>query len=84
MVPPHLGGLAVRVLSVVLLSVAALFVEALATPMIMGVLDVLATLFTFIAGVVLAAKLGVHSCGNKVRFRRKRCCRPNILLLGSS
>jgi len=26
--------------------------------------DILATLFTFIAGVVLAAKLGVHSCNN--------------------
>jgi hypothetical protein len=31
-------------------------------------LDTLATLFTFIAGVVLAAKLGVHSCSNQVSF----------------
>jgi len=27
-------------------------------------LDALAVVFTFVAGVVLAAKLGVHSCGN--------------------
>lgn len=30
------------------------------------VLDGMAVLWTFIAGVVLAAKLGVHSCGNNV------------------
>jgi hypothetical protein len=29
-------------------------------------LDALAVVFTFVAGVVLAAKLGVHSCGNTV------------------
>jgi hypothetical protein len=31
---------------------------------ILTALDALAAVFTFIAGVVLAAKLGVHSCGN--------------------
>jgi hypothetical protein len=35
---------------------------------ILTALDALAAVFTFIAGVVLAAKLGVHSCGNIVRF----------------
>jgi predicted neutral ceramidase superfamily lipid hydrolase len=29
-------------------------------------LDTLAVIFTFVAGVVLAAKLHVHSCGNSV------------------
>jgi len=43
---------------------AAAFVEGLAIPIVMIVLDGLATLLTFIAGVVLAAKLRVHSCGN--------------------
>ena len=51
---------------VVLYGLAASFVEALAVPMILGVADAIATLFTFIAGVLLAAKLGVHSCGNEV------------------
>jgi len=38
--------------------------ESVAVPLAVMVLDVLAVLFTFIAGVVLAAGLGVHSCGN--------------------
>jgi Membrane-associating domain len=33
---------------------------------ILVALDALAVVFTFIAGVVLAAKLGVHSCSNSV------------------
>lgn len=45
---------------------AAAIMESLAIPIVMIVLDALATVFTFIAGVVLAAKLGVHSCGNEV------------------
>lgn len=44
----------------------AAFMESLAIPMALWVLDGLATLFTFIAGVVLAARLGVHSCNNTV------------------
>ncbi len=51
---------------VLFIGIAALKVDLPA--MILMVLDGLATLFTFIAGVVLAAKLGVHSCGNKVSF----------------
>lgn len=49
----------------VLYGIAALFSEALAYPLILGTMDILATFLTFIAGVVLAAKLGVHSCSNK-------------------
>jgi hypothetical protein len=49
---------------------AAAFVESLAVPVALIVLDGLATIFTFIAGVVLAAKLHVHSCGNLVRTAR--------------
>jgi hypothetical protein len=45
--------------------VVALFIESL--PSIGSlVLDSLAALFTLIAGIVLAAQLGVHSCGNQV------------------
>lgn len=44
----------------------AAFIESLAIPVVLLAMDGVATLFTFIAGVVLAAKLGVHSCGNKV------------------
>jgi len=39
--------------------------DSIAVPMAVMVLDALAALFTFIAGVVLAAGLGVHSCGNE-------------------
>ncbi len=46
---------------------AAAFVESFAVPIILLALDGLATLFSFIAAVVLAAKLGVHSCSNGVR-----------------
>src|SRR6266536_255552 len=51
---------------VLIFGLAAAFVESLAIPVVMWALDGLATIFTFIAGVVLAAKLGVHSCGNHV------------------
>jgi len=49
---------------VILFGFAAAFMGLSAAGLIMVVLDVLATVFTFIAGVVLAAKLHVHSCGN--------------------
>jgi hypothetical protein len=51
---------------VVLFGFAAAFVEALAMPIVLLVLDGLAVVFSFIAGVVLAAKLGAHSCTNQV------------------
>ncbi|KAH8599154.1 marvel domain-containing protein [Bisporella sp. PMI_857] len=40
-------------------------VREVALPIALLAIDGLALLFNFIAGVVLAAKLGVHSCGNK-------------------
>jgi len=51
-------------LLVVLYGFAAAFVESLAIPIALAAADALATIFSFIAGVVLAAKLHVHSCGN--------------------
>jgi len=50
---------------VVLYGLLAAFMESLAIPVLLMALDGFATLFTFIAGVVLAAFLHVHSCGNK-------------------
>lgn len=49
---------------VLLLGFAAAWMEQ--SNIILVALDALAMLFTFVAGVVLAAKLGVHSCGNSV------------------
>lgn len=51
---------------------AAAFVEAIAIPVVLLILDGLATIFTFIAGVVLAAKLGgAHSCNNRAYLDSK-------------
>jgi len=49
---------------VLLYGLAAAFIEGLAITIVLAAMDVLAVLFTFIAGLVLAAKLGVHSCNN--------------------
>ncbi|KAF4631305.1 hypothetical protein G7Y89_g6831 [Cudoniella acicularis] len=49
---------------VLLYGLGAAFVESLANTIVLAVMDGLATVFTFIAGVVLAARLHVHSCGN--------------------
>jgi hypothetical protein len=51
---------------VVLYGLIAAFVESLAIPFVLIALDTLATLFTLIAGIVLAARLRVHSCTNFV------------------
>jgi hypothetical protein len=51
---------------VLFFGLAAAFVESLAVPVVLMALDALAAMFTFIAGVVLAAKLGVHSCSRSV------------------
>lgn len=51
---------------VVLFGLAGVFIEALAMPLILLITDGIATLLTFIAGVVLAAKLGAHSCSSEV------------------
>lgn len=57
---------------VILFGFAASFLESLAIPMVLLVVDGLATFFTFVAAVVLSAKLGVHSCGNQVRSPKLR------------
>jgi hypothetical protein len=50
-----------------LFGLAAIFVESIAFPIALVVLDSLAVVFNFIAGVVLAAKLdGARSCNNPV------------------
>jgi hypothetical protein len=46
---------------------AASFVTSIAFPIVLLALDGLATLFTFIAAVVLAAKLTAVNCANIVR-----------------
>lgn len=54
---------------VLLYGVGAAFVDSLAIPVALMALDAISTLLTFIAGVVLAAKLGVHSCGHQVHIQ---------------
>lgn len=51
---------------VLLYGLVAAFIESLAWPFVLIILDGLATLFTFVAAVVLAARLHVHSCTNVV------------------
>ncbi|KAM3079381.1 hypothetical protein ACMFMG_005813 [Clarireedia jacksonii] len=50
---------------VLLYGAAASFVEALAVPIVIIVMDALATLFTLLAGIILAGYLNVHSCSNR-------------------
>jgi len=57
---------------VVLYGFTAAFVESLAIPIALMAADGLAAIFSFIAGVALAAKLHVHSCGNAVSIGRIR------------
>lgn len=49
----------------VIYTLTASFIEALAIPIALIIIDTILVIFTFIAAVLLAAKLGVHSCGNK-------------------
>lgn len=49
---------------VLLYGIAASIVESLNIPIVLMIGDALLALFTLIAGIVLAAKLHVHSCGN--------------------
>jgi len=49
---------------VLIIGALAAFVEAFNIPVVLMVADGLAAVFTFIAGVLLAAKLGAHSCSN--------------------
>lgn len=62
---------------VLLFGAAAAFITSLAIPVVMIALDAIATLLTFIAGVVLAARLGVHSCNNSVSY--ESLLRPHAL-----
>ena len=52
--------------------IGAAIIEALAWPLVMLALDALNTLFFLIGGIALAAKLGVHSCGNHVSWTTMR------------
>jgi hypothetical protein len=52
---------------VILYGLAAAFFDGLAIPVVMYILDGLAMVFSFVGGIVVAAKLHVHSCGNFVR-----------------
>jgi len=49
---------------VILYGLAAAFFDGLAIPVVMYILDGLAMVFSMVGGIVLAAKLHVHSCGN--------------------
>jgi len=49
---------------VLLYGLVAAFMEAFNIPIVSMILDGLAAIFTLIAGIVLAAKLGAHSCSN--------------------
>ena len=60
---------------VVLYGLVAAFVESLAIPVVLLVLDGLGILFTFIAAIVLPAKLHVHSCNNAVS---QLCCPTRV------
>ncbi|CAL3972785.1 hypothetical protein PZA11_004189 [Diplocarpon coronariae] len=53
----------------VLYGIAAIFFESLAFGFVGPSIDAVLAIFTFIAGTVLAAKLGVHSCGNQSYIR---------------
>jgi len=50
---------------VLLVWLLGMFVEIFAIPMVSIALDGIAALLTLIAGIVLAAKLHVHSCSNR-------------------
>lgn len=65
---------AVICMIVVLYGLAAAFIEALAMPIVLIIMDAIAMAFSFIAAVVLAAKLGVHSCSNNVSLILSSSC----------
>lgn len=51
---------------VLIYTLAAAFVASLVIPIVLLVCDGLAVLFTFVAGVAIAAQLGANNCGNTV------------------
>ncbi len=61
---------AVLAMLALLYLIVASVVESIAIPIAMLVLDAILTVLFLIAGIVMAAKLGVHSCNNEVRLFR--------------
>lgn len=55
-------------ISLVYLTLASVKPSFSVSPLLLVLVDGLCTLFFLIGGIALAAKLGVHSCGNKVRL----------------
>ena len=49
---------------IILVGLVGLFIEIPA--LILSIVDGVAAIFSLIAGIVLSARLGVHSCGNQV------------------
>lgn len=56
------------ILSLVYLTLASVKPSFAVSPLLLVLVDGLCTLFFLIGGIALAAKLGVHSCGNHVRL----------------
>lgn len=48
----------------------ASFVSSIAFPIVMMLLDVINTILFLIAGIVMASRLGVHSCNNEDYLKR--------------
>ena len=63
---------------VIIIAVIATFVSALSNPIILMAIDGVALFFNFVAGVLLAAKLGVHSCGNKVSLEISKSRKSDV------
>ena len=56
------------IVSLVYLTLASVKPTFAVSPLLLVLVDGLCTLFFLIGGIALAAKLGVHSCGNRVRL----------------
>lgn len=62
----------------VLYGFAAAIIESIAIPVVLIVADTLGTIFSMVAGIVLAARLRCHSCSNHVG----RTCSPQLCVRG--
>jgi hypothetical protein len=59
--------------------IAAVLFDRIAIPLLVLILDVLAMIFTFVAAIVIPAKLdGVHSCSNQVRSSCPRSANSHL------
>lgn len=56
------------IVSLIYLTLASVKPTFAVSPLLLVLVDGLCTLFFLIGGIALAAKLGVHSCGNQVRL----------------